>query len=58
MKNNTSVLLFLLYPKKLRKTMANIIKIRNKMENLEFIILKQKYKILKICQILKYKVGK
>ncbi|ASI88109.1 not available [Campylobacter jejuni] len=28
------------------------------MENLEFIILKQKYKILKICQILKYKVGK
>ncbi|EHI15927.1 hypothetical protein cje135_02805 [Campylobacter jejuni subsp. jejuni ATCC 33560] len=26
MKNNTSVLLFLLYPKKLRKTMTNIIK--------------------------------
>lgn len=26
MKNNTSVLLFLSYPKKLRKTMANIIK--------------------------------
>lgn len=26
MKNNTSVLLFSLYPKKLRKTMANIIK--------------------------------
>lgn len=29
MKNNTSALLFLLYPKKLRKTMTNIIKIRN-----------------------------
>ncbi len=26
MKNNTSILLFLLYPKKLRKTMTNIIK--------------------------------
>lgn len=26
MKNNTSVLLFLLYPKKLRQTMTNIIK--------------------------------
>lgn len=26
MKNNTSVLLFLLYPKKLRKTMTNITK--------------------------------
>lgn len=29
MKNNTSALLFLLYPKKLRKTMTNII-IKNK----------------------------
>lgn len=26
MKNNTSILLFSLYPKKLKKTMANIIK--------------------------------
>lgn len=39
--------------------MANIIKNKKyKWKILEFVILKQKYKILKICQILKYKVGK